>query len=240
MVCIAGCAAGSITLRSVVSRGWILVRPTSSRMALSATALMVSPWFLMLKAKSSGWAGSICQITRNLTSAIFSSPVSIRLSSGTSDQGAGIGAAPRADVDGIAVGDVELDDGADRLRPDVVQAGTGLAGITAENQIEANLVGIDGIEAAGEPQQNERGEQYENAARRKVARRSDCSASPEPFAPRLRNRRWGWAAASAAAPRGLGTVSCSSDRNAPGIIGGFGSGAFRLRVVDRRLDCSRA
>ena len=70
----------------------MLVRPTTSRMALSATALMVPSGFWTLNRKFAapmssdepGAAGFTIQNTAKSTSTMFSSPVSIKLSSATS------------------------------------------------------------------------------------------------------------------------------------------------------------
>ena len=62
----------------------MLERPTTSRMALSATAFTVPSGFWMLNRYSPTPFGLIRQNTEKSTSTMFSSPVSIRLSSGTS------------------------------------------------------------------------------------------------------------------------------------------------------------
>ena len=62
----------------------MLERPTTSRIALSATALTVPSGFWMLNRKSPTPSGLIRHSTVKSTSTMFSSPVSIRLSSGTS------------------------------------------------------------------------------------------------------------------------------------------------------------
>ena len=59
-------------------------RPITSRMALSATAFTVPSGFWMLNRYSPTPFGLIRQNTEKSTSTMFSSPVSIRLSSGTS------------------------------------------------------------------------------------------------------------------------------------------------------------
>ena len=135
---------------------WIWLWPITSRIALSATAFTVSRGSLTLNWKSSGRDGSICQKTTNFTSAMFSSPVSIRLSSGTSDWTIEFNRESsrcwhEADVDGVAIGDVELVDMADRIGPIVVEAGLGLAGVAAEDEIEADLVRADRVEARQQP-----------------------------------------------------------------------------------------
>ena len=58
--------------------------PTTSRIALSATAFTVPSGFWMLNRKSATPFGLMRHSTVKSTSTIFSSPVSIRLSSGTS------------------------------------------------------------------------------------------------------------------------------------------------------------
>ena len=60
------------------------MRPITSRMALSATAFTVPSGFWMLNRYSPAPSGLITQNTEKSTSTMFSSPVSIRLSSGTS------------------------------------------------------------------------------------------------------------------------------------------------------------
>ena len=62
----------------------MLERPITSRIALSATALTVPSGFWMLKRKSGAPFGLMRHSTVKSTSTMFSSPVSIRLSSGTS------------------------------------------------------------------------------------------------------------------------------------------------------------
>ena len=59
-------------------------RPITSRMALSATAFTVPSGFWMLNRYSPTPVGLTFQNTEKSTSTMFSSPVSIRLSSGTS------------------------------------------------------------------------------------------------------------------------------------------------------------
>ena len=59
-------------------------RPISSRMALSATAFTVPSGFWMLNRYSPKPVGLTFHSTEKSTSTMFSSPVSIRLSSGTS------------------------------------------------------------------------------------------------------------------------------------------------------------
>ena len=77
-------ASGSIALRSLVRMPSMVLRPTTSRITLSAMALTVSRGFSTLKAKSSGAAESMRQFTRKCTATMFLSPVSIRLSDGRS------------------------------------------------------------------------------------------------------------------------------------------------------------
>ena len=59
-------------------------RPITSRMALSATAFTVPSGFWMLNRYSPTPVGFTRHSTEKLTSTMFSSPVSIRLSRGTS------------------------------------------------------------------------------------------------------------------------------------------------------------
>ena len=57
--------------------------PTASRIMLSATAFTASSGLLTLKRKSGALPGLMRHCTEKLISTMFSSPVSIRLSSGT-------------------------------------------------------------------------------------------------------------------------------------------------------------
>lgn len=69
---------------SLVRIAWMFRRPITSRMALSAMALMVPSGFWMLNTKSEALSGFTRHCTSKSRSTMFSSPVSIRLSSGTS------------------------------------------------------------------------------------------------------------------------------------------------------------
>ena len=70
--------------RAPVRIGWISERPITSRMALSATAFTVPSGFWMLNRYWPTPVGFTFHSTAKSTSTMFSSPVSIRLSSGTS------------------------------------------------------------------------------------------------------------------------------------------------------------
>src|SRR5215207_9861292 len=131
---------------SVVSTAWIWRRPMTSRMALSATALIVPSGFCRLKTKSWARAGLTLHCTSKSMSTMFSSPVSIRLSSRTSR--------PRPCAPGAHVGLQHL---ADRVRQVVAQALAGRAGVAAEDHVDADLVRPHGVEAGREPE-HDRGE----------------------------------------------------------------------------------
>ena len=77
----------STEARAVVSRGSIWLWPTTSRMTLSATALMVASGWRITNRYCSAFA--MRQNTAKLISTMFWSPVSIRLSAGTSWGGGG-------------------------------------------------------------------------------------------------------------------------------------------------------
>ncbi len=70
--------------RAPVRIGWISERPITSRIALSATAFTVPAGVWMLNRNSPTPVGFTFHSTEKSTSTMFSSPVSIRLSSGTS------------------------------------------------------------------------------------------------------------------------------------------------------------
>ena len=69
---------------SFVRIAWMLRRPITSRIALSLIALIVPSGFWRLNTKSEAFSGLTRHCTSKSRSTIFSSPVSIRLSSGTS------------------------------------------------------------------------------------------------------------------------------------------------------------
>ncbi len=69
---------------SLVRIAWMLRRPITSRIALSEIALMVPSGFWRLNTKSEAFSGLTRHCTSKSRSTMFSSPVSIRLSSGTS------------------------------------------------------------------------------------------------------------------------------------------------------------
>ena len=82
------CTAASVFARASVRRGSISLLPTISRMALSATSFTVISGSSMLNRYLG--ASLIRQNTTKSTSTIFSSPLSIRLSSGMSRTGAAV------------------------------------------------------------------------------------------------------------------------------------------------------
>ena len=148
--------------------------PTISRMALSATAFTVPSGFWMLNRKSGALV--IRQNTTKSTSTMFSSPVSIRLSSGTSRivaRGvADVGRAAHADLDAVDARHLRQLDLLDRIGPAEIQAGRKLADIFAESQHDAELVGVDPHGEAEKADQRDQhhGEQHGERAAHAAAR----------------------------------------------------------------------
>ena len=111
-------------------------------------------------------------------STMFSSPVSIRLSSGTSRPEAARTArrvaGAEADGEQVLRGDARRQRGLDRPGPVVVQAGRGAAVIGAEAQHHAFLVRLHAVDAAAEPHQEQQADEHREAAPAAAARRQDA------------------------------------------------------------------
>ena len=118
--------------------------PTISRMALSATSFTVISGFWMLKRYFC--ASLMRQNTTKSTSTMFSSPVSIRLSSGTSRHARRSRARParaHADLDDVLARHLGQAHLLDRIGQAEVQARRLLANRLAEPHDDAELVGVD-------------------------------------------------------------------------------------------------
>ena len=130
----------------------MLERPITSRIALSATAFTVPSGFWMLNRKSPTPSGLIRHSTVKSTSTMFSSPVSIRLSSGhvahrSLPRRDGSSIRRHADVDGGDAQRLRQQHGLDRIRQMIVQAGLHRAHMLAEAQHDAEFVGLHAEEA---------------------------------------------------------------------------------------------
>ena len=149
--------------------------PTISRMALSATSFTVISGFWMLNRYC--WASLMRQNTTKSTSTMFSSPVSIRLSSGTSrtppakPRAADAGA--HADLDDVLprhLGQAHL---LDRVGQAEVQARRLLRDRLAEAHDDAELVGVDaegeGVEG-DDRRHHDRDQEHERARQARAAR----------------------------------------------------------------------
>ena len=152
------------------------VRPITSRMALSATAFTVPSGFWMLNRylPTLSGLGSIRHSTEKSTSTMFSSPVSIRLSSGTSRT-----VVPRRRSSTMRMPTSILrtlqrlgrQHGLDRIREVVVQARLHLAHLLAEAHHHADLVGLDAEEPGQEPQHDGAEHQHQETAAAQIAAR---------------------------------------------------------------------
>ena len=127
--------------------GWICLRPITSRIALSATALIVNLRLLHVE-QEIGRVPDYPRTQRTGRSTMFSSPVSMRLSAGTSRA-----VLPRADpqpresdVRAIDARHLRRKRRLDRIRPVIVAARLGPIDELAEAQHDALLVRVHAVE----------------------------------------------------------------------------------------------
>ena len=132
---------------------------------------------------------------------MFSSPVSIRLSSGTSRSrlwAAEAGAV--ADLDRVHLADIRLDHAADRVGEVVAQALALGADVAAEDRLDADLLRRDGVEAG------ERARRSEGASAAAISAEAACRRRAAARRRRA-SRRAGGPGRAAAGPRGR-AASC--------------------------------
>ena len=110
-----------------------------------------------------------------------------------------------ADLGDLLIGDGHLDHIADRPGPVVVEPRDRLAGVAAEDEIDADLVGLHRIEAEGEPKQNHHEDQESDPAAGEAAAAARQEAAQGVLKPtqRLFEIPWCLPAARPRAPRPL-------------------------------------